>query len=250
MGIIHNCEHCESSFASSRKLKEHIKENHEEKTLLCDQCHFTTNTNYILQNHIDTVHLKKYYCEPCNMTFPRDYFLQKHLENKHSDSPKPTNSIKRPTTKWYMCDKCPFKTGWYPHLKTHMDNLHGTKVFACDLCDYTTLLPKEFKKHWGYRHDPDSKRFPCDQCHYSATFVHALKKHNELVHEGIRYPCDLCNYKGSKDDVRKHKRNIHDKIKIPCDHCNLTYSTECALRTHKKKKHPDKFVKYARLKKN
>ena len=185
------------------------------------------------------------------MTFPRDYFLQKHLENKHSDSPKLTNSIKRPTTKWYMCDKCPFKTGWYPHLKTHMDNLHGTKVFSCDLCDYTTLLPKEFKKHWGYRHDLSTKRYPCEQCHFSATFVHGLKTHIKMVHEGIKFPCDLCDYKGSRqDDVRKHKKNIHDKIRIPCDYCDLTYSTECALRTHKKTKHPDKYVKYARIKKS
>ena len=251
LGIRYNCEHpdCTASFGSLRNLKVHVKENHEEKKLLCDQCHFTTNTNSILQTHVNAVHLQKYFCEICQVLFPTARALENHTENKHSDGPK--SSRKQSNVKKFMCDKCPFKAKWYPHLKTHMDNLHGTKVFACDLCDYKTLLPKEFKKHWGYRHDPNTKRFPCDQCHFSATFVHALKTHVQIVHEGIRYPCDLCEYTGAKqDDVRKHKKNIHDKIRIPCEYCNLTYSTECGLRQHKQSKHPEKVVKYARTKKN
>ena len=255
LGIRYNCEHydCKSAFASLRNLKVHIKEKHEEKTLLCDQCHFTTNTNSILQTHVNAVHLQKYFCELCQVLFPTSRAIDSHMENKHTDGPKlkKIQSLKKQSNiKKYMCDKCPFKTDWYPHLQTHMDNLHGTKVFSCDLCDYTTLLPKEFKRHWGYRHDPNTKRFPCDQCHYSATFVHALKTHMQIVHEGIRYPCDLCDYKATKrEDVIKHKNTIHEKIRVPCEFCLQTYSSEGALRTHKKSKHPDEYVKYARLKK-
>ena len=150
-----------------------------------------------------------------------------------------------------MCDKCPFKSGWQGHLKTHMENKHGTEILSCDLCDYKTMLPIEFKKHWGYRHDPSVKRYPCDQCHYSATFVHALKLHIQIVHEGVKYPCDMCEYQGStKADVMKHRNNIHKKIKHPCDLCNLIYTTDSALRHHRKQKHPVEYVKYARAKKN
>ena len=252
LGIRYNCEHCASAFASLRNLKTHIREKHEEKTLLCDQCHFTTNFNHILKTHVNAVHLQKYYCEQCQLLYPNARALENHMENKHREGPKlpKGKSVKKEAAKRYMCDKCPFKTEWYPHLETHINNLHGTKVFACDLCDYTTLLPKEFRRHWGYRHDPNTKRFPCDQCHYSATFIHALKTHIQIVHEGIRYPCDMCDYKATKkEDVIKHKNNIHKKIRVPCEFCNQTYSSDGALRTHKKTKHPEEYIKYSRLKK-
>ena len=46
-----------------------MKETHEEKTLLCDQCDFTTNKNYVLKNHIESVHLKKFSCTECDMVY-------------------------------------------------------------------------------------------------------------------------------------------------------------------------------------
>ena len=46
-----------------------MKETHEEKTLLCDQCDFTTNKNYVLKNHIESVHMKKFSCTECDMVY-------------------------------------------------------------------------------------------------------------------------------------------------------------------------------------
>ena len=257
LGIRYNCEHpdCSASFASLRNLKGHNKEKHEEKTLLCDQCHFTTNTNSILQTHVNAIHLQKYFCELCQVLFPTARAVQSHMEIKHSDgSEVKTNQPfkKQFIIMKFICDKCPFKAKTYPLLKAHMDKWHGTKVFSCDLCDYTTLLPKEFKKHWGYRHNYDTKRFYCDQCHYSASVVNSLKLHVQSVHEGIRYPCDLCDFKATKkEDVTRHKNTIHEKIKgnVPCELCPKACFTEIGLRMHTKSRHPAEYVKYARLKK-
>ena len=41
-----------------------------------------------------------------------------------------------------MCDKCPYKTKNSVELKNHIRSNHGTTVFACDQCEYTTLIPK------------------------------------------------------------------------------------------------------------
>ena len=127
MGIRYHCTQCTASFSFTRNLNQHIKETHEEKRLLCDQCEFTTNKNYALKNHIEAVHIKKYACEVCDVVFADTRGLQIHNQSKHADSPEaklpPIKSIK-----WYMCDKCPYKTGWQGHLNTHMENLHGTKA--------------------------------------------------------------------------------------------------------------------------
>ena len=250
MGLRYHCDQCEASFSVTRNLNQHIKEVHQEKTLLCDQCHFTTNHNHALQHHIKAMHLKIFSCAECDVVYKNGRSLQDHMEKIHSISPDTKALSRYNEKKWHMCDKCPFKTKWKTGLSNHMDELHGTNEYSCDECDYKTMLPKEFKKHWGYRHDHSTKRFPCDQCHYSATYLHVLKTHIQGVHEGVKYPCDLCDYKGRKADVIKHKNNIHKKIRIPCDFCTSTFATEDALRLHKKSKHPDEYVKYARTKKS
>ena len=140
--------------------------------------------------------------------------------------------------------QCQDKCYIYPWLKDHMDNLHGTKQFSCDLCEYTTLVPKEFKKHWKFRHDPSSSsRIPCDQCHFSATRADTLKKHIQIMHENVRYPCDQCGFKGkSKTSVLEHKQKVHENLKLPCDLCKGVYPTSNALKLHKRRMHPDEYV--------
>ena len=167
------------------RLKLHIKEQHEEKTLLCDKCDWSTNDNFKLKQHIDAVHYKKFTCAECDMVLGRAATLRLHIEAKHPDGTQ-IKSLPKKTFKSYMCDKCPFKTPWKKYLDDHMDNLHGTKLFSCDQCEYTTRIPKEFKKHWKFRHDPTSSRIPCDQCHFTATRADTLKKHVQVVHENIR----------------------------------------------------------------
>ena len=255
MGIRHDCHQCDATFAIKGNLKTHIKEIHgdenqgEAATLLCDQCEFTTNKKAKLKGHIEAVHLKKFSCPKCEMVCTTNAGLKEHILRKHDNTGQALFISKKNRTK-YMCDKCPFKTHWQGFLREHMENKHGSKVFACDLCDYTTTFPKEFNKHWGYRHDPSTKRYPCDQCHYSATFVQALKSHIQMVHEKIRYPCDMCDHQASKQaDLLKHKKHVHEKVRVSCDYCELTYADPGGLRYHVQLKHPDQYIKYARSKK-
>ena len=53
----------------------------------------------------------------------------------------------------------------------------------------------------------------------------------------------------AKADVLKHKKHVHDKVRMPCDFCELTYADPGGLRYHMKLKHPDEYVRYARMKK-
>ena len=140
--------------------------------------------------------------------------------------------------KKYVCEICPFKTHWLGFLTKHIENCHGTKEHACDLCEYTTLNYREFKKHWKYRHDPESKRIPCDQCHYAATRADALKLHIEATHKGMRVPCDSCDYTArSKADLIKHTRSVHEKLRVFCEQCDYSTADKRCLKKHVQKKH-------------
>jgi len=217
------CDQCDYATNVKGNLTTHQNQKHFTNEVLCDKCDYRTNTQIKLQYHIEMSHgPSEQVCQFCDFTTMKLADIIEHSQRHHPDQ---NHQFKQRGQSFkYMCDKCAFKTNWYPYLTKHNESKHGTKVYACDLCEYTTLLPNEFKKHWGYRHDPSSTRIPCDQCHFSAPKAEALKHHIEAVHLGIRYPCDTCEYSAtSKGDLNKHKKQVHENIRIRCNLCNKTF---------------------------
>ena len=52
----------------------------------------------------------------------------------------------------------------------HIKEIHDTKTFMCDQCEYVTTWSGRLKKHNGIT-------FPCDQCYYIADHMGRLKEH-------------------------------------------------------------------------
>ena len=52
----------------------------QDETFLCDQCEYTTKRKRALKDHIEAVHLKKFFCEICNKYFSGKVKLDNHMQ--------------------------------------------------------------------------------------------------------------------------------------------------------------------------
>ena len=250
MGIRHFCDKCPKSFTKKSDLRDHLRFKHGNAGLKCAHCDYRCLYNADMQMHMEVKHLdrvdsqKKFLCDQCDFATNSVSLLSKHCKLKHADLSGDTDCANDYNIKYkYQCDYCKYRINFLPHLTKHIENMHGTKEFSCDLCDFTTRKPVEFKRHWKYRHDPNSKRIPCDKCHFSTTRADALKRHIEVVHEGKRVACSHvdCNYIARrKGDLVKHIQTVHEKIRHKCEMCEFSCSDKFYLRRHVTAKHDTK----------
>ena len=92
------CPHCNAQpFARKRRLEVHIKLHHEEHTVMCAKCPFTTSENH---------------------------YLMVHEKSKHMDK-----------TDWPLCDQCDYRHWDKNQVKLHITQAHNGVRIRCQLCD-------------------------------------------------------------------------------------------------------------------
>ena len=99
----------------------------------------------------------------------------------------------------------------------HMDEVHGKgnsdEMIKCDLCDYTTTLKRNYRKHVRQMHTKREKLLLCDQCNLRFELPYQLKDHKDIVHEGNSkklQSCDQCDKKFRyPHQVKDHKNLVH-----------------------------------------
>jgi len=263
------CEFCDFITGDQKSLHHHKKVHHSEEkdlnlieknlsiedkqTYLCELCSYVTHVKKNLQKHFRVHHSVKsdpganISCVECPFTAKTKTELLRHAANEHGhevflyeedtktdDIPGADKPVRR-APKRFHCLKCPFETNFMPYLVKHTANKHGTKVFACEECNFETRKPKEYKAHLKYRHSAGGNRLPCEQCHFTATRADALKRHIEAEHEGVRYHCDLCDYTSKyKADIKKHEQHVHEGKIYNCADCSYTCRSSESLRKHVK----------------
>ena len=98
-----------------------------------------------------------------------------------------------------------------------MDEVHGKgnsdEMIKCDLCDYTTTLKRNYRKHVRQMHTKREKLLLCDQCNLRFELPYQLKDHKDIVHEGNSkklQSCDQCDKKFRyPHQVKDHKNLVH-----------------------------------------
>ena len=91
------CPHCNAQpFARKRRLEVHIKLHHEEHTVICAKCPFTTSENH---------------------------YLVVHEKSKHTDK-----------VDWPMCDQCDYRHWDKNQVKLHITKAHNGVRISCQLC--------------------------------------------------------------------------------------------------------------------
>ena len=64
-------------------LYQHIRREHLEKNIKCEECNFVTDCKDSLKRHVQTKHtLKK--CEECEFVTNRTYSLKRHIQTRHA----------------------------------------------------------------------------------------------------------------------------------------------------------------------
>ena len=109
-----------------------------------------------------------------------------------------------------------------------MDEVHGKgnsdEMIKCDLCDYTTTLKRNYRKHVRQMHTKREKLLLCDQCNLRFELPYQLKDHKDIVHEGNSkklQSCDQCDKKFRyPHQVKDHKNLVHLGKLTTWDNCN------------------------------
>ena len=262
---IHKCELCHKILSTKSKLKEHVKNVHNEvkKMWYCDSCDFLTKDRAYLKRHIENFHSKgkSYKCEMCSKAFKSLEYLNRHKKRRH------TKQDKR-----FSCDQCDYRTMTKQTLETHKNGVHlglrpfkckacgqgftqnahmnshyqrvhlGLKPYKCKYCDKSVSSNQEMKLHLAAIHDdPEgAKKLKCDKCDFSTLSSKSLKNHSFQHGKPKPHKCEHCE----KAYVKKAELNIHminahsDEAAFPCNFCSMAFMSKPGLNYHIIAEHP------------
>ena len=123
------------------------------RTFQCAICSFTGKSEYILQAHIDKVHLKKEQqaCVTCSKTYSSMPNLQRHINDVHKK------------LKPFTCETCAKSFSTKNYLKVHIDMIHLEMKHMCKLCGQKLATLKTLKQHIEAVHEK-KKPHKCTIC--------------------------------------------------------------------------------------
>merc|ERR1719354_1309229 len=201
-GIVFKCDLCEYQTGSDKNLKVHISASHETGEFNCPSCEYTAQSKTRLQYHVNRVHKGK-------------VFVRKKVT--------------------FFCDQCSASFSSQKLLDIHIEVKHGTQMFSCSECKYSTksefYLHRHIKKH-------RAQVLYCDQCDYS-TQVKELFKVHQNKHTGVTFKCTFCQFEShSKFNLGQHVKKVHEKSNVGCPSCSFVATAQVYLRRHIKKVHP------------
>ena len=247
----HKCESCGKSFSEARKLKRHIRENHEgHKDHKCESCGKSFFRADNLKRHIQTVHegQNDHKCKLCGKTYTTKQKMKDHVKAIHEQL----------NVKPHKCDSCGRTFGRPDNLRRHVKAVHdGSKKSSLDEDVKTNqkISGKEFRcaecgksfasKNYLKIHKKDvhgEKKFHCTKsgCEYRCTSSERLRHHVMSIHEGLRpHQCDTCGKAFLKEkSLEEHIKVFHtDQRDYPCNQCEKAFALKSRLRVHLKEVH-------------
>ena len=183
---IHQCEFCPKQYQRRSLLEIHIRNHTGERPFTCEICKaaFKNPSNY--RRHCKTMHPNgdfktsvkstKYQCEYCSNHYEKKYLLKNHTRKHTGERP-------------FECEICQYSSSFASNYKRHVKRIHGNSdrkrslkptQYQCDFC------PKQFKgkilfqihtrKHTG------EKPFKCEICNYASNNPSNYKRHCKKVH--------------------------------------------------------------------
>ncbi|MCP3668565.1 MAG: hypothetical protein GY696_39805 [Gammaproteobacteria bacterium] len=165
----------------------------------------------------------------CEYTAQSKTRLQYHVNRVH----KGKVFVRKKVT--FFCDQCSASFSSQKLLDIHIEVKHGTQMFSCTECKYSTksefYLHRHIKKH-------RAQVLYCDQCDYS-TQVKELFKVHQNKHTGVTFKCTFCQFEShSKFNLGQHVKKVHEKSNVGCPSCSFVATAQVYLRRHIKKVHP------------
>ena len=137
----------------------------------------------------------------------------------------------------FHCDMCNFQTlikkEFIRHLQTH--DMFGPK-YRCDKCDFQTHSKNGFKKH--HQVHTNRELLQCDQCEFQTVSTASLRRHIALHNSDIRLRCTKCSFSTPfRNELKKHKELHEPKMMRRCEECDFVTYNKADLKRHKRDEH-------------
>ena len=171
-------------------------------------CSYNTNKQKLLSLHFKRAHSQQptstetYSCVVCGNQYQTKSGLKNHMGVNHPT----TNGCE---TKFlnFFCDisGCDAKFSFKSDLERHKLKHQDSKVFSCDVCDFSTKRKSDLTRHKKLKHDENQQIFKCNICSYETKNSSHMRRHKERKHAATSYelthvdPSDILIVKINQD---------------------------------------------------
>uniref|UniRef100_A0A2H1VU57 SFRICE_022265 n=1 Tax=Spodoptera frugiperda TaxID=7108 RepID=A0A2H1VU57_SPOFR len=241
------CGICPKVFDSKTEMNQHIDSHKTERQ--CGICKLKMNSVSQLYahrlNHVPTV---QYKCHICNKRYRSDVYLEFHYRNVHIEEddkrlscdtcnmffklPKRfcyhnSTGVHSKSEPNYICDACSKGFQNKTALKSHIRSHGLTKLFTCNLCDFSCKQTSGLIDHKKRKHNP--QKVICKNCNKIFLNQKEYEEHNcKHIKESL---CPICGVQ-VKCRLNRHLLSHSDEFRFKCHRCPAKYKTKHALGAH------------------
>ncbi|XP_030558315.1 transcription factor grauzone [Drosophila novamexicana] len=211
-GRLYQCEHCSKSFYSSIVCERH-KLTHipkEQWHAACTNCSKTFPNEYLMQQHVKLVHLRKFdkICDVCGKSIRGREALARHME-EHAGAPQ--------------------------------------KIIKCHLCESTLTTKYGLARHIKMMHTAENLQpMQCEVCLKISPSLQAHQHHIKYTHNTARtHECPMCEKAFKRpNELREHMTTHTGEVLYTCPHCPKTFNSNANMHAHRKKMHYKEWQEY------
>ncbi|KAL6261496.1 hypothetical protein P5V15_006585 [Pogonomyrmex californicus] len=233
------CQQCLQTFSNEQTYLSHIQ-NHD--NYKCPNCDTTFASKRKVHEHLKAVHIAKlseqkstngsYFCADCKYTFVKkdDYF-------RHLESALHLNKVNKdiPVKAIFSCVICSKKLITQRSLDQHIRRIHrGAKRFACNIygCKFQCARRTDLDRHKQLH--VEERNVICEYCGKTFTSISILKDHVLYVHNKERqFICEECGKAFKRNSLLKRHKLSHEQHRpFACMQCNTAFKRSHHLTRH------------------
>ena len=230
------CNICDKTCANQSNLDRHVKEIHNNESLLCPKCSRAFFRKDKLRDHLVAKHGIKHSnsdiltldCTLCDKKFTNFSNRSRHVYEVHfGPTPIP-------------CPYCKLGFSRQANLDSHIKDVHnGDKPFSCPECKVCFSRKGNLDNHILEVHK-ELVKWECNLCPFQTARLENMRRHLWDVHDKIKgYACNLCPEEFVRvEDVKRHIAYVHDNAeKLSCHICSKEFAEKKTLNRHIKDVH-------------
>ncbi|EDW00375.1 transcription factor grauzone [Drosophila grimshawi] len=237
-----SCKPCRKSFLNRNSQDMHMLRFHSDQQQLVHQC--VTCGARFAKKFLLTMHIKGHKgperpeaCDSCIKTFRSKLELTAHVKRMHASDFTPI-----------ICDICGANFRSKANFLIHKKALHPDGPVAeaqCHLCSRWLRDERSLRKHLA-RHDDreGGNKYRCVLCSAEKSSRVALSSHMRYHHSAKRHSCTLCGKEFKLPRALAEHMATHTGIDLySCAFCTRTFKSHANMHNHKKKMHPNEWVR-------